>query len=362
MSERINSINSIILKHKYELNLNSENRILYNSDLDKSDSNQNNKEDDKNIIRIYNLKKIEDNNKNEIDKISINSDYKDEYEFQYKLIEELKNNEFIFIKDFPEETTNEKNIKYINWLYMIYNKNKESNNNKNNLNKLKINNKNEKEDYTELIKKLKNKLFFCINPKCKSITYISDNLKNKFEELQNLKDFNYINEELNGQKKIRCPICLKYKCIYCNKLSTLKMSYCCPLQAFTTCYNSKIRRHNCLYSLCLYTPIIRVWFFGFTLSFPLYRSLTKPGKLLLNKEKMINKNREEFGLYWTKSEYEEFDIMNFFHITGSIIWTIVYAIIIEEFLIFFMLICFIFRKNYFRQFLNCFYLLCFYPF
>ena len=124
MSERINSINSIILKHKYELSLNSENRILYNSDLDKSDSNQNNKEDDKNIIRIYNLKKEEDNNKNEIDKISINSDYNDEYEFQYKLIEELKNNEFIFIKDFPEETINENNKKYINWLYMIYNKNK----------------------------------------------------------------------------------------------------------------------------------------------------------------------------------------------------------------------------------------------
>ena len=167
MNVGINSIDSIIIKYKYELNLNSKNRILYNSDLDKSDSNQNNKEDDKNIIRIYNLKNIEDNNKNEIDKISINSDYNDEYEFQYKLIEELKNNEFIFIKDFPEETINEKNKKYINWLYMIYIKNKDSNNN--NLNKLKINNKNEKEDYTELIKKLKNKLFFCINPKCKTI-------------------------------------------------------------------------------------------------------------------------------------------------------------------------------------------------
>ena len=30
MNVRINSIESIILKHKYELSLNSENRILYN--------------------------------------------------------------------------------------------------------------------------------------------------------------------------------------------------------------------------------------------------------------------------------------------------------------------------------------------
>ena len=101
--------------------------------------------------------------------------------------------------------------------------------------------------------------------------------------------------------------------------------------------------------------------FWFALSFPLYRSLTKPGKLLLNKETIANLNREEFGLYTTKKEWQEFDIMNSFHIAGSIIWTISFVIIIEEFLIIFMLICFIFRKNYFRKFLNCFYSLCYYP-
>ena len=243
---------------------------------------------------------------------------------------------------------------------MIYNKNKDSNNN--NLNKFKINNKNEKEEYTELIKKLKNKLFFCINPKCKSITYISDNLKNKFEELQNLQDFNYRNNELNGQKKIRCPICLKYKCIYCNKLSTLKMSYCCPLQAFTTCYNSKKKKSYCPYTMCIYTPIIRVWYFGFMFSFPFFRTLTKPGKLLLNREKITDENvRENFGLYCTKTEFGEFDLMNSIHIAGSMIWTFAYTIIFEEILILFMIICFIFRKNNFRKFLDCFYLFALMP-
>ena len=117
--------------------------------------------------------------------------------------------------------------------------------------------------------------------------------------------------------------------------------------------------------MCIYTPIIRVWYFGFIFSFPLFRALTKPGKLLLNREKITDEITDEndielFGLYRTKTYFGRF-IINSFHTAGSIIWTIAYVIIIEEFLIFFMLICFIFRKNYFRKFLDCFYLFAFLP-
>ena len=148
------------------------------------------------------------------------------------------------------------------------------------------------------------------------------------------------------------------------------MSYCCPLQAFTTCYNSKIK-YKCLYKMCTHTPIIRVWYFSFMLSFPFFRTLTKPDKLLQNKNEILRKielgirRREAFGFYCTKTEFgypNNFDLMNLFHICGSMILALPFIIFFEEILTIFMIFCLFFNKNFYKKFLNCFHLLPYMPF
>jgi hypothetical protein len=142
MTAQIKSFN--IIEFKDEDNINTSQRIFSNSDLDKSDNNSNVKEENKNII-IYDIKV--NNNENEVDNDNIEDDYitdeeKENKVFLYKFIQELKNDGFIFIKDFPEQIINENNKDYANWLIMIY-KNifiKDSEN-KNKFNTMKIINK-----------------------------------------------------------------------------------------------------------------------------------------------------------------------------------------------------------------------------
>jgi len=130
---------------------------------------------------------------------------------------------------------------------------------------------------------------------------------------------------------------------------------------------SKDVKKECYILLGMYTPLVRVWYFGYMISFPFFRTLTKPNKLLQTKKEIRRKissgieEREAYGLYAKKFEWCQFDLMNVFHNTGSIIWAFPYAIFFEEVLILFVLFCFILNKNYYKIFLRCFYFLNYIP-
>ena len=372
-NDNINKSNLIIIdnnsNHNYEIDNINNNKDYNNKHNNKGNNNINNNSDINNNedINNNNINNIEDiNNNSDIINITNDSNDTEDKKFYLNLILELKGNNFIFTKDYFEQKTDEKNKKYVKWLQNIY-KTIHFPNDKKYLNKIKIHNNYETLNYSDLYGKLKNNLFTCTNPKCKSIIYISKNQKNSFKKIQNLeiKDLKYDNERNRGYNKVRCPLCLKYRCKYCNKLSSLKISFCCPFQAFIACYNSNFSDYMCPYILLIYTPFVRVWLFGFMFSFPFFKSLTRPDYLLLTKREIQRRkndmySREAFGLYFTKNE-RDLDPMNIFHISGSILWTFAYVIIFEEFLVFFMLISLIFNKNYFKKFCNCFYSLCFLP-
>jgi hypothetical protein len=265
------------------------------------------------------------------------------------------------------QKTDENNLKYLKWLQSLYKKIYFTTDEKP-LIKIKVRSKCKVSDYQAIYKQLKNNLFTCINPECKSIIYISDEHKDLFKKIGNLKleDYSYEYRKISGHDKIRCPLCLKYKCKYCNKLSAIKISYCCPFQAFKACYNKDANYYDWLYCLPMHSPLVRVWFFGYMFYFPLYKYLTRPDKLLQSK-KEIRRRRETmdifnaYGLYTLKNE-SNFKIFYTIRLIGSIFWTFAYSIFFEEVLIIFMLFSLIINKDYFRRFYDCFYNMCFYPF
>ena len=287
--------------------------------------------------------------------------------FQNEFIEELKNKKYIFIKDYIDQEINEENIKFMNWLKIIY-KNIYFLKNNNNLKKISTNNIINIPNNKELFLKMKSYLFICINPKCKSIIYLSEKEQDKFKQIQNLylMDYDYNYQKINGYEKMRCPICLKYKCKYCNKLSTLKGTFCCISQAFKACYDSKISEYFSFFDFqfYMYTPFVRIWFFSFMFSYPLFRLLTKPNNLLQSKKEIQIKRdlgmhlKESLGLYTKKFECNcrDFELINIFHISGSILWTFPYMILFEIILTLFMIICLIFNKKHFLKFMHIFYL------
>ena len=350
---------------------NSDIRLFNNSDLEQTKNNSIKVDDNINATTIYNIRnKINQNDENNQDNIGEQNNNHSEEEkikiFQLNFIQKLNNNGYIFIKDYLEQKTDEKNIKYMKWLRTLYKKIFLVNEEKY-LVKIKQKNKYEILDYQELYKKLKNNLFTCINPECKSVIYVSDEHKELFENIGNLnlEDYSYEYFIIKGYDKIRCPLCLKYKCKYCNKLSALKISFCCPFQAFKACCKTVDYYFLCEVNLAMYSPFIRVWFFGFMLSFPLYKNLTRPDKLLQSKKeierrKETMKVRPAFFLYFTKNE-DDLDLYNILLISGSILWTFAYALFFEEILIMFMLFSFIINKDYFKKFYDCFYTLCYYP-
>ena len=373
MNEQINSIS--INNFDDSGNINSEKRIFSNSDLDKTNNegeikqtntiNNNSISDD--AININN--NVNNNINNNVNDNEISEEEKENEKFHKDFIQELKNNKYIFIKDYPEQEVNELNVKYINWLKNLYKKNFFSEEKKY-INKL-INNKKLIIDYHELYLKIKNNLFFCNYPKCKSIIYISDTQKNKLEKIQNLRlnDFDYDKTAIFFYQKIRCPLCLKYKCIFCNKLSTCKFNYCCFYQAFKACYESERFFNDNVIKFCIYTPFVRIWYFGFMISYPLFRLLTRPENLLQSKNSIIRKRssgmhiKEALGLYtkYFECNCRNINLTNIFHIFGSIIWTFPYMILFEVILIFFMIISYIFNKQYYIKFMNCFYNFSFLP-
>lgn len=365
MSEMPSEIPSELL---WEINderyLNSAHRILNNSDLEinsqKSKINEV-KEENKNNHVIIN------NNEHQM-----NDNFSDIYEHNnnmnkyYRLVKLLKEEELIFVKDYYKQKISEENKKFLFWLQKIFRK-KYERNDINYLNRINIKNNIEIPDYPEIIKDLKNNLFECSNYKCNSIIYLFDSQRKLFNKIPDLYLEQEYSEFLTGYEKTRCPLCLKYKCKYCNKLSTLKSSLCCPFQTFKACYDTKEDEYEIIcHALALYTPFIRVWFFGLMTNFPFFRALTKANKLSKNLVDILrNMSNHNYISFWTyQSElrrYGGLKIYNIFHISGSIFWTFSYAIILEETLIVFMVISFIFKKEIFKKFLNCYYLFCLIP-
>ena len=94
------------------------------------------------------------------------------------------------MKDYFEQKFNQNNLKYIHWLQNIYLKINSCNNN---YNKLKLNIKYEIPDYPQLLEEFKENLFFCNNPNCKSIIYLSKNLYNKYKKIPDV----YLEENLS---------------------------------------------------------------------------------------------------------------------------------------------------------------------
>ena len=200
MSDEIYSLNLIKIKDGEDLS--TTNRIINNSDIDISNNNsQINKisQNKENNYIIYNISnQLENNNENNYNENinneinnennenndneanSENNEIEDE-KIHFELIKELKNDKFIYIKDYLEQEANKNNTKYVFWLQKIYIKIKSYKENKDFINKLKIRNKYEIPEYSELINKLKNNLFECSNPKCKSIIYLTDKSKIKLK-------------------------------------------------------------------------------------------------------------------------------------------------------------------------------------
>ena len=139
MSDEIYSLNLIKIKDGEDLS--TTNRIINNSDIDISNNNsQINKisQNKENNYIIYNIRnQLENNNENNYnDNInneinnennenndnevnSENNEIEDE-KIHFELIKELKNNKFIYIKDYLGQKANEKNTKYVFWLQKIY--------------------------------------------------------------------------------------------------------------------------------------------------------------------------------------------------------------------------------------------------
>ncbi len=348
--------------------LNSAHRILNNSDLEinsqKSKINEVKEENKNNHMILNNNEHQMNDNFSDID--SDIYEHNNNMNKYYRLVKLLKEEELIFVKDYYKQKISEENKKFLFWLQKIFRK-KYERNNINYLNRINIKNNIEIPDYPEIIKDLKNNLFECSNYKCNSIIYLSDSQRKLFNKIPGLYLEQEYSEFLTGYEKTRCPLCLKYKCKYCNKLSTLKSSLCCPFQAFKACYDTKVDEYEIIcHALALYTPFIRVYFFGFMTNFPFFRALTKANKLSKNLVDILrNMSNHNYISFWTyQSElrrYGGLKIYNIFHISGSIFWTFSYAIILEEILIVFMAISFIFKKEIFKKFLNCYYLFCLIP-
>ena len=202
-------------------NINNNNNIIQNNNNeDENDHNNNNEDDNDN----------QNNNENSIDNDFPLYKRNEKMKKHNNIVEELKNQNYIFIKDYPEQKLNKNNKKYLYWIQNIYLKIHYFKDNIHNKFKIKI--KYELPDYPKLLEEIKENLFFCSNPKCKSVIYLPKNVYNKYKKIPDIyldEDY-YYNIFLTGYEKQRCPLCLIYKCKFCKRLSTLKSSFCCPFK------------------------------------------------------------------------------------------------------------------------------------
>lgn len=285
-----------------------------------------------------------------------------------QLNKELINNNFIFLKDYYEQKLDENNKLYVSWLENLYIKlKKEKKNLKNNT--LNIKQKIEIPDFSIVKAEIENKLFFCSNPQCNSIVYMTENQKKKFNQTNNLFYFDtYQNAYMYNKDK--CPICLRYKCIYCNKSSTFFNANCCIQQIQNASENTDFPccEFYCVFWPFLYIPILRSFYFANMINFELFRGLTLEKKLLQNKrniKEMIqlnNSSEKVFGTYQSKFGRKYMIFIGLFNILGSICWTIPFLLFIEIILIVLMFIGFFSKDiSLFKRIINKYYLLAFTP-
>ena len=113
----------IRLNQNNEINNNIHNEDDNNNDEDNQDNNNNNQNNDNNshnnslIINIL-MNMMDDNDIDDND--NDNNNNNDNKIPNRKLIKELKNNNFIFIKDYSDQIVDENNISYVSWLKNLY--------------------------------------------------------------------------------------------------------------------------------------------------------------------------------------------------------------------------------------------------
>ena len=340
------------------------------SNNDSNISNENNNVSNTDSLFIIEIHTINnDNNNNNNSSINDDNNNNNQGNLYKDLIKDLKNNNFIFIKDYYSQKIDQNNKAYISWLKKLYKKLNFSEDGyltmKNHIN---INQKFEAPEYPILKLEIEKNLFFCENPKCNAIVYMNNEQKKK---LKGIEDLVYIEnfERIKNFKKNRCPICLSYKCIFCNQTSTLLNSNCCDMQLNSSVFdfNFYICDYYIIFKFALFTPVIRVFYMASMINFALFRGMTFKSKLTQSKEeitRMISENYTSdiiFGTYQAKFSRIVRFIISLLNILGSICWALPYIIYYELYLIIIMFLYFFNLWNHYKTLMNYFYLLAFIP-
>ena len=345
----------------------NQNNINNDQNNDNQDNNDNNSHNNSLILNIL-MNMMNDNEIDENDNDNNNNNNEAKIPNR-KLIKELKNNNYIFIKDYCDQIVDENNISYVSWLKKLYIKINFSIDIEKTKNPIICKYKIEIPDFPILKEKIEKKLFFCFNPQCNCIIYMNEPQKKKFHyEIKDLIFSEEIND-INDYLKDRCPLCLKYKCKYCHRTSTLLNANCCFRQLINACSDNDFRfcDFHFLFLLVLLNPLTRVFYMACMINFIFFRALTLENKLMQSKEK-INTLVEShlssvfiFGTYQAKFKRIPMFIISLLNILGSICWAIPFYIYIEVILNILMVISFFTRKNLFKMIICCFYLIAFVP-
>ena len=380
-SNRIFSNSDLELEFSGINNRNSANEININNQVNNEINNQindQNNNDNDNNNNDNNLNNINDNDINNINDIMdvlldmmLNENIENQEINTNKilnsdLIKELVNDKFVFRKDYYNQKTDENNKLYVSWLKKIYIRIFYNNFDKK---KMLIPNKRiEVPDYPILKKEIEDKIFFCLNPQCNSIIYMTNEQKDK---LKKIKDLIYYEDyyKILSYSKERCPLCLKYKCIYCNKISTLLNSNCCIKQLQNACskYYINFDDYYNLFKIMLLVPIIRSFYIACMINFEYFRALTLEDKLMQSKKNISNMIQNNIpsniisGTYQSKFKRSSIIIISLLNIFGSICWAIPFIIFLELLFTFTMFIGWCTKNKLFKNNMNKFYLLAFIP-
>lgn len=337
---------------------NQNNQNGNNNNEDNISNNSSNINNSLNIFdNLFDLVSNNEGNNNENNNIIQNLD----------LIKELINENSIFIKDYYNQKIND-NLLYNKWLKKIYIKlnfpKEESIIEK----PLIINKKIDISENNIIRQEIEKKLFFCLNPQCNCIVYMTQEQKEKIKNIKNL-FYNENLETIGEYIKDRCPLCLKYKCNFCNKTSTLLNANCCIKQLNYACGSLTFNfcNYHAIFQIALFIPIIRLFYMSCMINFGLFRGLTLENKLLQSEKsilRMIGNGMTSdviFGTYQSKFKRFPLIIISLLNIFGSILWAIPYIIFLEVILIILMLIGFCTKYQYYKQITNDCYFLAFIP-
>ena len=197
---------------------------------------------------------------------------------------------------------------------------------------------------------------------------MTEEQKEKIKENKNLV-YHENFDNIYKYSKDRCPICLKYKCIYCNKASTLFNANCCSRQLQNACGNetSSCCNYYGIFIFALFVPIIRVFYMASMVNFEYFRGLTMEKKLLQKKKNiiMMDQNHETsenvFGTYQSKFKRKYMIIISLLNIFGSICWSLPFIIFIEIILNISMFLGFCTKIRLFKYLTSKYYFLAFVP-